>query len=936
MRTRYAVAVVFAMAITFIPLAPAAATTGTLDIDTDTTLTENHFGNIVVNADNVDLDCAGFTIRGTGSGTGIEVTDRDAVTIRNCEVVGFEFGILLIGVANSTVVGNSVWGNTNAGIALNTSQDNVVRGNEAQGNSFSGIDVFQSTGNVLDSNFAGSGQYGFVLFESSNNALTGNQADVSDVGIHLNRADENLLEGNRVDGSTREGIGFFASSRNVITGNLVRDNFTDGIHLGEGSDDNVLSLNTATRNMENGFSTWMADGTVFSNNVANSNGQSGFGISDSHRWRFEGNEAYRNQWGLGAWGSTGGVIVDNNIYRNGRDGIHLGEGSHQNDVTGNVSDRNVGAGFSTYRADSNTFTSNTSNGNFEWGLILNESSDNVVRGSSVANTGRSGLVVWSDSIATGRSINNRLIDNVVTNSTYEGMTVGGADGTIVTGNTIVTNGTSGITLGARTSNTVVKGNRVSENVAYGIGTWGTASATIAGNTADDNGTDGIHLGEDSFDNTVNGNTLSGNGGHGISLFRADGNEVSDNRIRESGSVGVSVGESFGNTVADNASRWNDIHGFEIWGSGSAEDPNLFANNRAQGNGQIGLVVSESHYTTASRNYILQNRTDGIAVLGGSSHTVIDDNQIVSNGATGISVWDSDANTLSGNTLASNGDKGVLVALGSNNVLVGNTASGHDKDGSDGNYGSGFSLIEATNTTVENNQASSNYHGFRLDDSDNNILTGNVSERNVVGFDIVASNRNTLEGNTARRNGERSGFELRDGSALNALRDNTADHNAWAGFTIEDADRNVIDHNFASHNKLGFIGGGGSTRNTFSNNFARNAWWDGADWSSAGTNRWINNDFKWTTGIPPVGPPSSPPASPPVSGAVTPLYGGAVEGLGGSAGLIGTIVVALGFILLMANGAARAITAEPVSTTRGRRRKPSFSAHIALLLQGFRL
>jgi len=43
---------------------PAHASSGTMVITTDTTLTEDHQGNILVSANKVTLDCAGHVVSG--------------------------------------------------------------------------------------------------------------------------------------------------------------------------------------------------------------------------------------------------------------------------------------------------------------------------------------------------------------------------------------------------------------------------------------------------------------------------------------------------------------------------------------------------------------------------------------------------------------------------------------------------------------------------------------------------------------------------------------------------------------------------------------------------------------------------------------------------------------------------------------------------------
>src|SRR5688500_7002126 len=80
----------------------ASATTGTLAITGDTTLTEDHLGNVVVAADGVTLDCAEHSISGGGF-AGIRVDFRRGVTVRNCEVSGFFHGIVMLGASETLI-----------------------------------------------------------------------------------------------------------------------------------------------------------------------------------------------------------------------------------------------------------------------------------------------------------------------------------------------------------------------------------------------------------------------------------------------------------------------------------------------------------------------------------------------------------------------------------------------------------------------------------------------------------------------------------------------------------------------------------------------------------------------------------------------------------------------------------------------------------------
>ena len=84
-------------------LAPSAraGTPGTMTITSDTTLTEDHFGSIEIAADDITLDCAGFSVIGPSPDPwpvdGVLVDQHSGVTIKNCTASGFVNGFKLQG-----------------------------------------------------------------------------------------------------------------------------------------------------------------------------------------------------------------------------------------------------------------------------------------------------------------------------------------------------------------------------------------------------------------------------------------------------------------------------------------------------------------------------------------------------------------------------------------------------------------------------------------------------------------------------------------------------------------------------------------------------------------------------------------------------------------------------------------------------------------------
>jgi parallel beta-helix repeat protein len=131
--------------------ASAATTSGTLTITTNTTLTSDFHGQIVIAADDVILDCAGHDITGSGwdpgTGTGdfagVSFSGLTGVTVKDCHVTGgFNEGFIIWQSSHNTFVNNTSSGNANSGFALaDGSTSNTLTGNRATGNAHRGYAI---------------------------------------------------------------------------------------------------------------------------------------------------------------------------------------------------------------------------------------------------------------------------------------------------------------------------------------------------------------------------------------------------------------------------------------------------------------------------------------------------------------------------------------------------------------------------------------------------------------------------------------------------------------------------------------------------------------------------------------------------------------------------------------------------------------------------
>ena len=218
------------------PVLVDGSTSETRTIVTDTVLTADHDGEIVIGADGVTLDCAGHAITGPGfwsPSPGVLVDRRVNITVKGCTVSGFNDGFRVQHSDNNTFSANKV-SNVRQGFTLHDSEDNTLTGNSVIG---------------------ASDWFGYGLFDGSNrNELRENTATaVSGVGFMIHGAHNNVLIDNY--SSNNWGNGFGANppaTGNTYTANRAHDNtnhaFGDNTtgRTGDMGTDNIYIDNVCT------------------------------------------------------------------------------------------------------------------------------------------------------------------------------------------------------------------------------------------------------------------------------------------------------------------------------------------------------------------------------------------------------------------------------------------------------------------------------------------------------------------------------------------------------------------------------------------------------------------------------------------------------------------------------------------------------------------
>jgi parallel beta-helix repeat protein len=278
----------------------AVATDGEMVVTENTTLTEDHNGNIVIGADGITLDCDAHTVTGSGSGVGVQLDSRTGVTVRNCHVVQFDVGFevgagsssvdlegntadgngqgfVISGSTAVTLTENEANNNASWGIILTVgTTSSILSKNSASGNEKIGFALNTVSGNELVENRSNGHETNFDLLDSDNNTLEGNVANGGFRGFAVSNSDGNTITNNSVVGTTG-GAGFIFgnSSNNVVMGNLAEKNQAQGFTSFTGSQGNTFTSNSSHANTDTGFSDGEPELNTYANNICVGNGALG-------------------------------------------------------------------------------------------------------------------------------------------------------------------------------------------------------------------------------------------------------------------------------------------------------------------------------------------------------------------------------------------------------------------------------------------------------------------------------------------------------------------------------------------------------------------------------------------------------------------------------------------------------------------------------------
>jgi parallel beta-helix repeat protein len=452
---------------------------------------------MTIDANNIILDCKGYNITGdrTGSDYGVSLNSRTNITIRNCWIDSFYYGIYLKNVNNSFIENNTIFNSSSDGILFywlssssnnntienNTLRDNgdgikirisdrnnIIRNNLLYNNTGTGMIVAGQGNNFTFNNISGS-RYNFYAGGSTYDALdfsvdTSNYVEGKPVyylknvnhteyGASTNAGGFYCIKCNNVTvrdlniSSNRQGVFFFNTTNSSII-NLTIRLMGEGIEF-KYSSYNTIANNTIRDNYVDGiqFDKYNFYNTIINNTITN-NSQEGMDIDDYN--------SYNN-------------ITSNIVRDNGGDGIVFDSYNSYNLIANNTIDSND-VGVEIYTGSNNSIVNNVISNILGYGVYFDYNSyDSEISYNIISNCTDAGIYFWGDP-----SSNHTVNNNTLRGNKYGIQLDYDTQNVTITNNTIVNNSDFGIYIIGSSNGSLIYNNYFNNTINAwdtGINDW---------------------------------------------------------------------------------------------------------------------------------------------------------------------------------------------------------------------------------------------------------------------------------------------------------------------------------------------------------------------------------------------------------------------------------------------------------------------------------
>lgn len=785
----------------------------------NTTLTENINGAgtcLTIGDDDITLDCAGYSINGTGSGNGIDVTARGNIVIKNCNVDGFENNIYVAATDQSSFINNTLTSASQYGIyVIASSNNNIIENNTFNGNS-DGI-IVQSSNfvNITNNIFINNAINELVLTAADNNIIRSNTFSnvISSHSIHLyTTSEQNTLVNNTI---TVGGDWFSvndetsASYRNY----LIYNNSNAQISW------NLTNLTTAI-NLSIGNTIFLESnnlGLVDDANALNLNGSAQitfYGLSSDHSHNLLKNGIRCDQTdSCNITSDTSGTLIaDVASFSNytTEDRLQCGDTiTADTTLTENLTGTGdcIILGVNDITLDCAGYSITGDGGSGDYGVYAT-TKNNVTVKNCYVNTFSHGI--FFNSVTNSTVYNNTAINNT------GGITTRSSSSINITGNNLFNNIDTGIYFFISTNNNLVENNYLFNN-SRGI-SLGTGTHTISNNNITSNA-EGIEI-------TSSTSTLYNNSFTNNTLSISDESLSYYNQLIYNNSFGQitwnSTNITFANDLALDTNLYiaNNTLAFNssaITGLNKSATISFYGTNVST----LRSVVKNVNYETDRNNILSTQRSclyDTCTLQSSAGGNVVFNVSSLSSFTASEDVYCGNIGIDSNMTINLNAGTGTCFTFSNDNITL--DCSGQIINGT--MAGVAVHALNKNNLTVKNCVFQTLFRGLQLINVNDSNYFNNTFVNNP-GYGVYTQNNNYNSFYNSNFTNNNYGITLDVTSNHNNISDNTVHNSSTVGISISGTNNTFVNNNFTLNLKSFNDASYSNNSLIYSNNFGQIYW-----------------------------------------------------------------------------------------------------------------
>ncbi len=418
-------------------------------LNSDTTLTGDliNCGNpglgVQFSQGDFTVDCAGFTIDGTKTGYGFFLQNGHNVTLKNCTITEFAYGIYSNGNAyGNLIINNTIHNNSDRGIILtdgdwinmenNSIIDNVIYDTDT-GNS--GIEIQRGRGYNISGNHIYDvdlhGIYNYYVYNSTvAYNLIEDTVSSQGSGIRAYRNENVTYYGNNITNPADYGLRIEGTNNSVFDSNIITGSGDIGVYFYSAASENVLKNNDIS-NMDSSYGIYLihtnTQNNVIANNSIYGSPLSGVAVGLWNSAAGSGNviannSIYENTQ-RGIFTVTPDTLIYNNdIYNNTIVGIYVYKGTGPDSTGTNISHNRIyentqqgifTAAVSGIIIEYNNHTDNWESAAYGGNIQIANTDDSILRGNLISGGGHMGVRVY------GTHTNNTWDSNIIANNSQQ-------------------------------------------------------------------------------------------------------------------------------------------------------------------------------------------------------------------------------------------------------------------------------------------------------------------------------------------------------------------------------------------------------------------------------------------------------------------------------------------------------------------------------------